>query len=45
MQPPVGVPANGGPEIVAVVTLPDGENVMVTAATPVGSPGLRQPEA
>ena len=45
MQPPVGVPANGGPAMVALVTRPDGENVMVTAATPLGSPGLRQLEA
>ena len=42
MQLPVSVPANGGPEIVAEVTRPDGENVIVTVAKPLGSPSLRQ---
>src|SRR5262245_57898364 len=45
MQPPVGVAAKGGPPMLAVVTRPEGENVMVTTATPLGSPGLRQLEA
>ncbi len=37
MQLPVSVPAKGGPEIVAVVTRPEGENVIVTVAEPLGS--------
>jgi hypothetical protein len=45
MQPPVGVPAKGGPAMFALVTLPDGENVIVTTATPLGSPGFRQLDA
>src|SRR5688572_10550746 len=45
MQPPVGVAWNGGPEMLAAVTRPVCEKVMVTTATPLGSPGLRQPEA
>ena len=42
MQLPVSVPAKGGPEICAWVTRPDGEKVMVTVATPLGSEDLRQ---
>src|SRR5688572_2716122 len=45
MQPPVGVPAKGGPLMLAVVTRPDGANVTTTLATPEGSPSLRQAEA
>src|SRR3954468_19591138 len=45
MQPPVGVAWKGGPEIVAVVTRPVGENVIVTTATPLGSPPFRQLDA
>jgi hypothetical protein len=45
MQPPVGVAANGGPLMFAVVTRPVGEKVMMTTATPLGSPGLRQLDA
>src|SRR6185369_11204549 len=45
MQPQVGVAWKGGPEMFAVVTRPVCENVMVTIATPLGSPSLRQPEA
>src|SRR5436190_240593 len=45
MQPPVGVAWKGGPEMLAVVTRPVCEKVMVTTATPLGSPSLRQPEA
>src|SRR4051812_19887973 len=45
MQPPVAVPAKGGPESVALVTRPDGANVTVTLAVPLGSPSLRQLEA
>src|SRR5687767_11360591 len=45
MQPPVGVPAKGGPAMFALVTRPDGEKVMVTTATPLGSPGFLQLEA
>src|SRR5262249_53070646 len=45
MQPPVGVPANGGPLMFALVTRPDGAKVMTTLATPEGSPSFLQPEA
>jgi hypothetical protein len=45
MQPPVGVAWNGGPEMFAVVTRPVCENVIVTTATPLGSPSLRQLDA
>jgi hypothetical protein len=45
MQPPVSVAANGGPPMFALVTRPVGEYVMVTTATPLGSPGFRQDEA
>src|SRR5258705_3248734 len=45
MQPPVAVPANGGPLTFALVTRPDGANVMTTLATPVGSPSLRHDDA
>ena len=45
MQLPVGVPANGGPLNNAAVTLPEGANVMVALATPLGSPALRQAAA
>src|SRR5258706_367543 len=45
MQPPVGVPAKGGPLTLALVTRPDGANVMTTLATPDGSPSFLQPEA
>src|SRR5688500_19047262 len=45
MQPPVGVPAKGGPLILALVTRPEGANVTTTLATPDGSPSLRQAEA
>src|SRR5688500_14942023 len=45
MQPPVAVPANGGPPMLALVTRPDGANVTTTLATPEGSPSLRQEEA
>lgn len=39
MHPPTGVPANGGPSIVAVVTRPVGANVIDTRALPVGPSG------
>ena len=42
MQPPVGVPANGGPATLALVTLPEGEKVTTTVALPEGSPPRRQ---
>src|SRR5262245_61778572 len=45
MHPPVAVPANGGPSTSARVARPALENVTCTTATPVGSPGLRQPDA
>src|SRR5688500_13906720 len=45
IQPPVGVPAKGGPLILALVTRPEGANVMTTLATPDGSPSLRHEEA
>ena len=45
MHPPVGVPAKGGPSTSARVARPELANVTWTTATPVGSPGLRQPEA
>src|SRR5689334_7910136 len=45
MQPPVAVPANGGPLSLAAVTRPEGANVTVTLATPEGSPSLRHAEA
>src|SRR5215208_3939172 len=41
MQPPVAVPANGGPLTIALVTRPEGANVMTTVALPLGSPSLR----
>src|SRR4051812_14644448 len=45
MQPPVAVPANGGPLTLALVTRPDGANVMTTLATPEGSPSFLQAAA
>src|SRR5437868_4799200 len=45
MQPPVAVPAKGGPLTLALVTRPDGANVMTTLATPEGSPSFLQAEA
>src|SRR5882724_8008741 len=45
MQPPVAVPANGGPWMVALVTRPEGAKVMVRVALPEGSPSLRKEEA
>ena len=45
MQLPVGVPANGGPEMFAVVTCPEGANVIWTRAVPLGSPGCLHPLA
>ena len=42
MQLPVEVPANGAPLTVALVTRPDGANVIVTVAVPDGSPNFRQ---
>lgn len=45
MQPPVGVAWKGGPPMFALVTRPVGEYVMVTTATPLGSPGLRHDDA
>ncbi len=45
MQLPVGVPWNGGPEILLVVALPEGMNVTDTTAWPLGSPGCLQPLA
>src|SRR5882672_11310608 len=45
MQPPVAVPAKGGPSTSARVARPAFEKVTCTTATPVGSPSLRQPAA
>jgi hypothetical protein len=45
MQPPVGVPAKGGPLMLALVTRPEGAKVMTTLAVPEGSPSLRHEEA
>ena len=45
MQPPVAVPANGGPPTTALVTRPDGANVTVTDAIPEGSPDFRHADA
>jgi hypothetical protein len=45
MQPPVGVPAKGGPATAALVTRPDEANVIVTRATPLGSPSRRHDDA
>src|SRR5262245_59512680 len=45
MQPPVAVPANGGPFTTALVTRPDGEKVTVICAVPLGSPAALQPAA
>lgn len=45
MQPPVGVPAKGGPLTLALVTRPEGAKVMTTVAVPEGSSPLRQLEA
>ena len=45
MQPPVGVPANGGPETVELVTRPLGAKVTDTRACPDGSLLRRQPDA
>src|SRR5690606_4930675 len=45
MQPPVGVPANGGPATTADVTRPEGAKVTTTRAVPAGSPALRQAAA
>lgn len=42
MHPPVVVPANGGPEMTAAVTRPDGMNVMRATALPEGSPSFLQ---
>jgi hypothetical protein len=41
-QPPTGVPANGAPITVAVVTRPLGAKVTCTLPTPVGPPGFLQ---
>lgn len=40
MQPPVAVPANGGPFTLAMVTLPLGAKVTETWALPLGSPSF-----
>jgi hypothetical protein len=45
MQPPVGVPAKGGPDRLALVTRPDGANVTNTTAVPLGSAPRRHDEA
>lgn len=45
MQPPVAVPAKGGPLMLALVTRPDGANVTVTLAVPDGSPDFLHDEA
>lgn len=45
MQLPVGVPASGGPSMVARLAAPEFENVTRTLATPVGSPSWWQPAA
>jgi len=45
MQPPVAVPENGGPWLCALVTRPEGANVIVKLAVPEGSPCLRQEDA
>ena len=45
MQPPVAVPAKGGPLTLALVARPEGAKVTTTTARPLGSPGRRQPEA
>src|SRR5262245_14074067 len=45
MQPPVAVPAKGGPSTRARVARPALEKVTFTTATPDGSPSLRQPAA
>src|SRR5262245_5557197 len=42
MQPPVGVPWNGGLTTFADVTRPDGAKVMLTLAPPLGSSGCLQ---
>lgn len=45
IQPPVAVPANGGPSTNAWVDLPLFVNVTVTRAMPEGSPGWRHEDA
>lgn len=45
MQPPVAVPAKGGPLMLALVTRPEGAKVTVTLAVPDGSPDFLQVEA
>jgi hypothetical protein len=45
MQPPTGVPANGGPAITACVTRPLVEKVTCTLATPFGPSSFAQPAA
>ena len=45
MQPPVGVPAKGGPDRLALVTRPEGANVTNTTAVPLGSAPRRQDDA
>ena len=45
MQPPVCVPAKGGPLMLALVTRPDGAKVTTTVAVPGGSPSFRQLDA
>src|SRR5450432_1658514 len=45
MQPPVGVPAKGGPWMAALVTRPEGAKVIVRVAVPEGSPSLRHAAA
>jgi hypothetical protein len=45
IQPPVAVPAKGGPLTFALVIRPEGAKVTTTAALPVGSPSFLQAEA
>ena len=45
MQPPVAVPAKGGPCTIAWVTRPEGAKVTETRATPLGSPAALHPVA
>src|SRR5262245_49768080 len=45
MQPPVAVPWKGGPCTFADVTRPEGANVTLTLAEPLGSPSCLHPRA
>ncbi len=42
MQPPTGVPAKGGPSMLAVVALPSFVKVTATRPVPVGPSGFLQ---